>query len=127
MASGVKREPVENPGAGEEGLSRAFSPPTVIDLGSSSSSSSSDSDSDSDLGEVEGVVSKKRKMNELGVVLPVGFLDPLPALMLPESDVAGDRRESSLKVSVAQSCKQFWKAGDYEGAPCGDWTSSSGN
>ncbi|PON95717.1 Histidine kinase-like ATPase, C-terminal domain containing protein [Trema orientale] len=144
MASGVKIEPVENPDAGDAGFRNggavqkkapsSSAPPPVIDVdssSSSSSSSSSDSDSGSDddvsggTGAGGSLLKKRRKLNELGVVLPVGFLDPLPPLMAPETDAVVDPRESGLKVS-SQSCKQFWKAGDYEGAPCGDWASSSG-
>ncbi|KAL2459613.1 protein MICRORCHIDIA 7-like [Forsythia ovata] len=61
-------------------------------------------------------------------VLPVGFLDPLPgkeqvsreseaALALP----APPRRNDV----VVSGCKQFWKAGDYDGAPSGDWESTT--
>ena len=154
MASGggggdVKKEPIENSDAGEEAIrngaavqkrlfSSSSSQAVVIDIDSSSSSSSSDSDSDSDDavsvengdgGDGGFVLKKRRKMNEVGVVLPVGFLNPITPLMLPESNVAAvDRPESSSKVvSSSQGCKQFWKAGDYEGASGGDWVSSSGN
>lgn len=106
----------------------------VIDLSTSSSSSSSDSDFDVDA-VVEGICArsgkgggfrKKRKMSELGEVLPVGIFDPAAPLMLPEANREVALPESGMDVAVS-SCKQFWKAGDYEGAPCGDWDSSAGN
>ncbi|XP_048330184.2 protein MICRORCHIDIA 7 [Ziziphus jujuba] len=113
--------------------------PTVIDLdSSSSSSSSSSSDSDSDdeealletiginVGE-DGGLRKKRKLNELGVGFPVGFDDIIAPLLLPEPEKAGELQEQpSVNATVAVGNKQFWKAGDYEGAPCSDWDSSSG-
>lgn len=143
------RSPKQDPG--NDTVSKR--PPVLIELDSSSSSSSSsdsDSDSESDNGNNpnaavstgprvsstgHGVSRKKRKLDELGVVLPVGFLAPLsPApLALPQSAV--DVHLSSTPTapsgngnvsSTGQSSKQFWKAGDYEGAPCGDWDSSSG-
>ncbi|KAL4192031.1 hypothetical protein AMTRI_Chr06g191980 [Amborella trichopoda] len=59
-----------------------------------------------------------------GVLLPAGFLDPLPPLTVsyaePISVVAplppAVVRESNSHPRT-QSCKQFWKAGDYEGSP----------
>lgn len=137
MASRVKTEAVEASaiaGAGAAapevrrsgGGSVSKKPPPVIHLDSSSSSSSSGSDQGSEDESVSGenVTAKKRRLD---VVLPVGFLDPLPPLAVapPPTETP---RESGLEVaSSSQGCKQFWKAGDYEGAPCGDWDSSSGN
>lgn len=110
---------------------------TVIDLSSSSSSSSSESDSDDDesllesigvdVGEDDGGLRKKRKLNELGVVFPVGFTDPITPLLSLEPETAIESQELSVNATVAVCNKQFWKAGDYEGAPCSDWDSSSGN
>ncbi|WCJ36307.1 Histidine kinase- DNA gyrase B- and HSP90-like ATPase family protein [Euphorbia peplus] len=95
-------------------------PPVLIDIDSSSSSSS---DSDSDNGNAGGArvsntSSKKRKLDELGVVLPLGFLAPLPKV--PTNG------NGNGNVSVATRSKQFWKAGDYEGSPCSDWDLSLG-
>ncbi|KAJ8772487.1 hypothetical protein K2173_027664 [Erythroxylum novogranatense] len=100
---------------------------SVIELSDSSCSSSS-SDSDSDADEIVGGFfdedsfsgeggskKKRRKLDELGVVLPAGFLAPLPPPL-----------ENGSVSLVGQSCKQFWKAGDYEGAPSGDWGLHSG-
>ena len=125
-------------------------PDSVIELSSSSSSSSSDSDSEGDLDSlVAGVVSagggsptKKRKMNDVGVVLPLGFLSPLPppspppqptaVLSLPApawaSNSARPNGSASTSTSLAphsSGSKQFWKAGDYDGAPSGGFESSS--
>lgn len=132
MASRVKTEAVEasataGAAAPEGRISGGVSkkPPPVIHLDSSSSSSSeSDQDSEDESVSGENGTAKKRRLD---VVLPVGFLDPLPPLAVapPATETP---RESGLEVaSSSQGCKQFWKAGDYEGAPCGDWDSSSGN
>ncbi|KAK6920478.1 hypothetical protein RJ641_014156 [Dillenia turbinata] len=99
----------------------------TISLSSSSydsgdSDDSDDSDEEEVLGSatVDGGPKKKRKLGDLGVVLPVGFLDPLPSKEIPLAAVPQP------PLSVASSCKQFWKAGDYEGAPTGDWDAFSG-
>ncbi|KAI3773542.1 hypothetical protein L1987_48072 [Smallanthus sonchifolius] len=62
----------------------------------------------------------KRKKPDDGVVLPVGFLDPLP------SKDATLRREEGNRVSPERRCKQFWKSGDFDGCSAGDWSASSG-
>ncbi|GAB2272048.1 hypothetical protein Dimus_006870 [Dionaea muscipula] len=123
----------------------------VIDLSSSESSVSRDSD---DEGEGEGEDAalgkrprvpegnetasssgKKRKVGDASrVVLPVGFLDPivpdsplalptLPPAVSSPSVGAGKQRSSE---SRGATCKQFWKAGDYVGAPSGDWDLQTG-
>ncbi|KAL4566700.1 hypothetical protein LXL04_030822 [Taraxacum kok-saghyz] len=61
----------------------------------------------------------KRKKTGEGVVLPAGFLDPLPP-----KDVAS--RAANGAVVAAQSCKQFWKAGDFEQGAGDKWEASSG-
>ncbi|PHT87708.1 hypothetical protein T459_09814 [Capsicum annuum] len=85
-------------------------------------SSSDDSDSDSDSGTGTGNGSnrpkKKRKSaQDVNFALPLGFLDPLPPpkeppLQLPAPPTNGSNIDLGSSVS---SCKQFWKAGDYEG------------
>lgn len=114
-------------------------PGSVIEL------SSSDSDSDCDLDSVVASVvrtgdsgespSKKRRTNDGAVVLPVGFLSPLPpapppltaVLSLPAPERASNsasRLNSNTSLTVNGS-KQFWKAGDYDGAPPGGSGSST--
>ncbi|XP_009337546.2 protein MICRORCHIDIA 7 isoform X2 [Pyrus x bretschneideri] len=108
-------------------------PDSVICLSTSSdSSSSSDSDSDDSAdggGGASGGLAKKRKLDGMGVGFPVGFLSPLPPeeveRLLPGPEAAVARREEGRVVSRS-NCKQFWKAGDYEGAPCANWDSSAG-
>ncbi|XP_057485163.1 protein MICRORCHIDIA 7-like isoform X1 [Actinidia eriantha] len=116
-------------------------PSSVIDI-SSTDSDSSDSD-DSDSGDsdhsdiIAGFLRKKRKIECL---LPAGFLDPIrpeqgmiirpeqgmiirpKASALPSQDEA-----ASFSKAVVQSCKQFWKAGEYEGDnnSAGDFASDS--
>ncbi|KAF5175678.1 Microrchidia-like protein [Thalictrum thalictroides] len=73
---------------------------------------------------------KKRKIDTSGVVLPSGFLDPLPPMeVIPISKVpmvtSFDHKSSSSSSIVVKSCKQFWKAGDYEISCTGDLSSSS--
>lgn len=114
-------------------------PGSVIEL------SCSDSDSDCDLDSVVASVvrtgdsgespSKKRRTNDGAVVLPVGFLSPLPpapppltaVLSLPAPERASNsasRLNSNTSLTVNGS-KQFWKAGDYDGAPPGGSGSST--
>ncbi|XP_051147744.1 protein MICRORCHIDIA 7-like [Andrographis paniculata] len=118
----------------------------LIELSSSDSDSGSESESDSRLqsdsssSDDGGSVSKlksngkkkrKRAAEDLDSVLPVGFLDPLPAKGAPLPLPWRGDEPSSLAIPAAEgslepSMKQFWKAGDYEGAPSGDWDSSNG-
>lgn len=99
-------------------------PESVIAL----DTSSSDSDSEDDSGKngkddaVSGRVLKKRKLSEMGVIMPV--MDPLQPEELPLILPAPDASRSGT-VSV-NYCKQFWKAGEFEAVPCGDADSSSG-
>lgn len=100
----------------------ATEPLPVIEL----SDSDSDSDDNNDtVSRKRARVSTVRQLKELGVVVPTGFLQALPAA----ADMALTRRQSAatLAESWQTSCKQFWKAGDYEGGSGGDWDSSSGN
>lgn len=100
-------------------------PESVIAL----DTSSSDSDSEDNSGKngkddaVSGRALKKRKLSEMGVIMPV--MDPLPAEELPLILPAPDASRTGT-VSV-KYCKQFWKAGEFEAVPCGDMDSSSGN
>ncbi|XP_008464402.1 protein MICRORCHIDIA 7 [Cucumis melo] len=120
--------------------------PTFIELSSDSESDSEDSEQevvDGVLGvdtrsvvlpnDVDGGLSKKRRLNELEVVKPLGFLPPASldekhsmAVILPPSAEAGNGQEMRTSNANGSACKQFWKAGDYEGAPCSNWDSSSG-
>lgn len=99
-------------------------PESVIAL----DTSSSDSDSEDNSGKngkddaVSGRALKKRKLSEMGVIMPV--MDPLPAEELPLILPAPDASRTGT-VSV-KYCKQFWKAGEFEAVPCGDMDSSSG-
>ncbi|KAL1541809.1 protein MICRORCHIDIA 7-like [Salvia divinorum] len=88
-------------------------PVSFIDL------SSSDSDSDSD-----DNARKKRRLAE-SAVLPVGFLDPLPQPSTEQLPLALPSTATAHAVA-APIAKQFWKAGDYEDAPSGDWGYSNG-
>ncbi|KAF5817155.1 putative histidine kinase/HSP90-like ATPase [Helianthus annuus] len=95
----------------------------VIDLDSSDDDDSGDGIRNGKRSRVssgEDDVNGKRKKSGDGVVLPVGFLDPLP----PKD--ATLQRASGNRVVPEQSCKQFWKAGDFEGLSTSDWTASTG-
>lgn len=148
METSVKQELIEplraqgtsnNPEASNVSLS-------FIELSSDSESDSEDSEQevvDGILGEgtrsiglpngVDGGFSKKRRLNELEVVKPLGFLPPAAldeknsmAVILPSSAEACTGQEMRTSNANGSACKQFWKAGDYEGAPCSNWDSSSG-
>ncbi|XP_077227402.1 protein MICRORCHIDIA 7-like [Tasmannia lanceolata] len=111
-------------------ISDLSEPVPIIDL-----SSSSDSESDLDdegffsswmkrsrVSEDENGSNKKQKHDDLGVVLPLGFLDllppddplPVPEKALPLPEPISQVAESN--VAIIQGCKQFWKAGDYGGS-----------
>ncbi|XWS60228.1 hypothetical protein CRYUN_Cryun07bG0017800 [Craigia yunnanensis] len=128
-------------------------PASVIDLSSSSSDSDSSDDSD-DPDEndnansavaggkgPEGRASKKRKVNDIDFMLPLGFLAPLPpddpapvplASDMALADVPATvgvgplEQASSRSLSSSGLCKQFWKAGDFDGATSTAWDLSSG-
>ena len=66
--------------------------------------------------------------------MPSGFLDPIRPeqgmIIRPKSSGLPSQDEAaSFPKAVVQSCKQFWKAGDYEGDnnSAGDLASDSGN
>ncbi|XP_023004868.1 protein MICRORCHIDIA 7-like isoform X1 [Cucurbita maxima] len=119
--------------------------PAFIELSSDSESDSEDSEQevvDGILGGVtrsiglpngvDGGFLKKRRLNELGVILPLGFLPPaalagtdVVAVPLPPSEEAGTGQVARTSNANAFACKQFWKAGDFEEAPCSNWESSS--
>lgn len=99
-------------------------PVSVVDLSSSDSDSNDSSSSDDDVPSKK----KKRRLDSEGVVLPAGFLDPLPpkAAPLPVAEEAQGSANAKDIMSV-HCCKQFWKSGDFEGLTGGDWDTSSGN
>ncbi|TMW97558.1 hypothetical protein EJD97_005322 [Solanum chilense] len=100
-----------------------------IDL---SSSDDSDSDSGSDSGSISGSGSnrpkKKRKsVQDVNFALPLGFLDPLPPPKEPPLPLPAPPNGSNTDLGVSgSSCKQFWKAGDYEGSSSGSSVLKSG-
>ncbi|KAL6969226.1 hypothetical protein U1Q18_028951 [Sarracenia purpurea var. burkii] len=143
----IKKEIVEQNEFPE--TKRTSTPASVIDVDSTDSESDSN---DSDDSEIERILRKKRKLE---CVLPVGFLDPIGPeermMIQPKSVVAGNRDYSpsseasallpnteeplwvvekavitpQSSVAVHKSCKQFWKAGDYEGDNAGDFAPDS--
>ncbi|KAH7835783.1 hypothetical protein Vadar_029837 [Vaccinium darrowii] len=107
---------------------RTSTPASVIDISSTDSDSDSSEFDDSDDSDLEGILTKRRKLE---CVLPVGFLDPIrpeervivrPTMSLV-ANTSSVSREVSLEKAVCQlqsstvvkSCRQFWKAGDFEG------------
>ncbi|KAL5717391.1 hypothetical protein ACHQM5_010398 [Ranunculus cassubicifolius] len=130
----VKEEPTEIPKT-EKKLPISQHPHTIIDLSSSDSDYSSDSGDETgnrNGGDNGGGSSsssrrkkKRQKLDELGIVLPLGFLDPLPSpsQQLQQSQpqpvplaTKSERHYQSPVVSNSSQggSKQFWKAGDYE-------------
>ncbi|KAJ4899534.1 hypothetical protein Rs2_13485 [Raphanus sativus] len=67
---------------------------------------------------------------ELAVVLPEGFDQSIPPPVnlthAFTADPCSNNVFSNMPSGRVGSCKQFWKAGDYEGAPGGNWDLSSG-
>lgn len=150
ISFGIKQEPIEN-----SPMPR-ITPSTltllsVIDLTSSESDSDSDSYSYSDSVDNGDASVNKKRLNEnnndkkkkkkkiddsqASLVLPLGFLDPLPSTernlsSIPSVSLALPAPPSEPKDSAANgvevNSKQFWKAGDYVGAPSGDWESATG-
>lgn len=131
-------------------------PVAVIDLSSSSSSGGRDSDDEDDDDDGVGSTRKRSRFSDDGrggppskkskpidYVLPAGFLDPLPPdeplplpepettqvyrLPLPEAETALVSCLSLRRKGGDQTCKQFWKAGDYEGNPTPDSPAAPGN
>ncbi|CAN0906036.1 Protein MICRORCHIDIA 4 [Linum grandiflorum] len=109
-------------------------PPSVIDLTSSDSDSDSEDDCRSNARASGTSIgggssdSKRRKLNGSGVKVPDNFLAPLSATETPKAlavmPLPESRDNGTLMVNV-QNCKQFWKAGDYEGGTvCGSEVSS---
>ncbi|XP_052731296.1 protein MICRORCHIDIA 7 isoform X2 [Vigna angularis] len=98
-------------------------PDSVIEL----SDSDSDSDSENDVDSENGRSPSTKRRTEGEMVLPVGFLSPLPPeasppaplLALPAPEWASNSASRSNHTLGVNSCKQFWKAGDYDGARCG--------
>lgn len=138
----VKQEVLDPPERRQRNIDGAVTPlppppDSVIDLSS---------DSDSDGGNLDSVIAsavqlggsptKKRKTSYSGgVVLPVGFLSPLPpppeaVLSLPAPEwappSARSARSNGGRSLSLQGSKQFWKAGDYDGAPSVGFESSTG-
>ncbi|KAM7483478.1 hypothetical protein LguiB_008061 [Lonicera macranthoides] len=101
--------------------SEPLEPVSVVDLSSSSDSDDSCSSEDDD---VPSKKKKKRRLDSEGVVLPAGFLDPLPSKVasLPVAEGSAN----AMDMTTVQSCKQFWKSGDFQGRTGGDWDTSSG-
>lgn len=99
-------------------------------------SSSDYSDSESELDE-SGINESPFKRQKIQAVLPVGFLDPLPAaerlamqkivgenesnvsfpivMGEPSSDLETVKEVAEDAAALDERCKQFWKAGDYDG------------
>ncbi|KAE9601375.1 putative histidine kinase-like ATPase domain-containing protein [Lupinus albus] len=137
MEASVKNElleiPISNVRKGRERNGVVSYPPPggLIEL-------SSDSDSDSDVDVLGENSSKKRKTNDVGIVLPIGFLSPLPpptalpqppaVLSLPAPNSASALVRSDVIANFAShsnGCKQFWKAGDFDGPPSSGLESST--
>lgn len=80
--------------------------------------------------EVESNEKSKKKKAVDGVLLPLGFLDPLPPKEISSSSSASAalalRQEKNQMEKRDDSCKQFWKAGDFQRRSTADWNTNSG-
>nr|XP_043640154.1 protein MICRORCHIDIA 7-like [Erigeron canadensis] len=94
-------------------------PVAVVDLDTAGSDSDSEKTESFCPGDNYG--SNKRQKNGNNVVLPDGFLDPLP----PKNKNV-DTGSDPGRVKVKGCNKQFWKAGDFELGSGGNWETSSG-
>ncbi|KAK9117618.1 hypothetical protein Sjap_016565 [Stephania japonica] len=130
MDAAVKKEQIEPTESAlvvkEEKSLTDSSPMTapLIDLGSSDSDLDDSDDSDAD--DPTTTRKKKRRLDGLGIVLPPGFLDPLPPpvplnrLAPPLNRVAlplnrlAPQAPKSPSLEVSRGCRQFWKAGDFD-------------
>ncbi|KAH1131408.1 hypothetical protein J1N35_002786 [Gossypium stocksii] len=122
---------------------------SVIELSSSSSDSDSSDDSDGPdeninantaiaaVDRPEGRIRKKRKVNDVDFQLPAGFLstlppdDPVPAQLdsvtaVAEVQVVLRQPEQVASRISSVLCKQFWKAGEYDGVSSTDCDIPSG-
>ncbi|KAL8256423.1 hypothetical protein R6Q59_031490 [Mikania micrantha] len=118
----VKQEIIEPSGNRTESTNRKrISESPVIDLDSydDDSSTSANRASNGKRSRVLNDDKRKKSGDGDGVVLPAGFLDPLPP-----KDVGP--RVAKETVVPAQSCKNFWKAGDFDEGLDENWDASSG-
>lgn len=141
----VKQEIIEPSRKPNPKPNDSLPPDCFINLSSSDSDSDFDSDSDAlsdndidgivnkrpreSSGDVSGNKKKKKRAKDLSFVLPVGFLDPLPGKERVSKDseaVLELPAPPERNAGVVSGCKQFWKAGDFNDAPSGDWQSATG-
>lgn len=142
----VKQEIIELSRKIKSKTNDSQTPACIVNLSSSDSESDSDSDSDAlsdndiagifnkrpreSRGEIYGNKKKKNKRGkDLSFVLPVGFLDPLPAKEPVSRDseaVLTLPAPPQRNAVIVSGCKQFWKAGNYDETPSGDWESATG-
>ncbi|CAA2960789.1 Hypothetical predicted protein [Olea europaea subsp. europaea] len=142
----VKQEIIELSRKIKSRTNDSQTPACIVNLSSSDSESDSDSDSDAlsdndiagifnkrpreSRGEIYGNKKKKNKRGkDLSFVLPVGFLDPLPAKEPVSRDseaVLTLPAPPQRNAVIVSGCKQFWKAGNYDETPSGDWESATG-
>ncbi|CAI9113153.1 OLC1v1013701C1 [Oldenlandia corymbosa var. corymbosa] len=138
----VPNSPDSNP----EGKPSSTFPSSVIDLSSSDSDCEdffSGPDDDGVAGDSSHKRPKKKTKLDKNVALPLGFLEPLPLVVGPESSPATGPAPLAMQVPTEvalalpapgggmmvkgeYNSKQFWKAGDYDGAPTGDWQTYAG-
>ncbi|KAI3717822.1 hypothetical protein L1987_69683 [Smallanthus sonchifolius] len=117
----VKREITEpsSNNNGESTKQNNNSDAPVIDIDSSDNDSSTSGNLATNGNRSRVSNDEKRKKTGDDVVLPAGFLDPLPP-----KDVTP--RGANGTGAPAQSCKNFWKAGDFEEVADGNWDTPSG-
>ncbi|KAF5796627.1 putative histidine kinase/HSP90-like ATPase superfamily, morc, S5 domain 2 [Helianthus annuus] len=110
---------INNNNNSESSKRNSVSSTPVIDLDSSDNDSSTSANRFSNSKKARVSNNENRKKSGDDVVLPAGFLDPLPPKeAAPVPRVANE--------AVAPSCRNFWKAGDFDEVSDGDWDTASG-
>ncbi|KAM0044386.1 putative histidine kinase/HSP90-like ATPase superfamily, morc, S5 domain 2 [Helianthus debilis subsp. tardiflorus] len=114
----ITEPPLINNNNSESSKRNSVSSPPVIDLDSSDNDSSTSGNRFSNSKKARVSNNENRKKSGDDVVLPAGFLDPLPPKeAAPVPRVANE--------AVAPSCRNFWKAGDFDEVSDGDWDTAS--
>lgn len=137
MAPIAEQEARENPNAVKPRPPPSSSTAAYIQL-SDSDSSISDDEANFAINSGDTASAKRTRVSDGQIplkrpkleddILPLGFLDPLPPEDPPEVVIAQPisvlppTLPPARAMAMLRNCKQFWKAGDYDGQPIGSNT-----